>query len=134
MASAPGNIANTVSQVLSVLSQKFGTTGQYLWLAILKQQYIYGVFALLMSIIAFITGIVLIFAGRHWHKKLSTKDEDNYNRWDKDDDFWFWTFITIGVVICFAVFTGFLYPAITHLANPTYSAVEDIMNSGPNSN
>ena|SRR3990167_4666233 len=102
------NIPKTIEQILEVLAQKFGQTGEVLWKSIIAQQKIDAGFSLVWSVSALILGIIF---GNYLFINLLV--------------YWWlgWLPLLIGIIVCIAE----LRDSITAFCNPTYSALEDIL-------
>lgn len=108
---------------LEKVGQKLGLTADYLWPALIRQQYIDSVFSaliLILSIVALAKGIS--FATKHWHPDSDKKTYSIY----KNDHEGFW----IGALIVLGVFSiiGFIWFCcdFQDIFNPTYGALKDI--------
>lgn len=108
-------IPSVIENVLQILADKFGKTGEFLWKAILKQQYIDGITHLIEG---FIFTVILIFS---LVKALNYVNPNGFN-----DDFgptgWW-------VLSIFALFPTIILieTALGELINPEYAAINYIL-------
>lgn len=109
-----------MEESLILLAEKLGTTVEYLWPLMIKQQYVQVWHSVIPVILSTITGIASIKTTKYFCQKPN----DN-----EDDAVW----IGIGgimVLVSFAVFTiGICWFAsdLVDLMNPEYAALVDIL-------
>lgn len=108
-------IPSVIENVLQVLADKFGTTGAFLWKAILKQQIIDGVMEIVYMLIGSAISIFALNRGLNFvYEKFSNNDFGPF--------FWY-----VLAIISLGCAVGSLGSAISNLINPEYSALKDIL-------
>jgi hypothetical protein len=101
------NIPKVIEETLNVLSAKFGTTGELLWESIMKQQLIDGILNLFFCVLSVAVAIFVSMI-------TMTDEQDLWGLW-----------LVVGLAVLFFCIT--LSMSVSLLANPTKSALDDVM-------
>lgn len=107
------NIPKMIEATLSVLAEKFGSTGVHLWNVIIKQQSIDG----WISVIEVVVGFTLIFAVIiPWAKAIIS------HNWDSI------AWVSLGIItLLLGIFILYnIENAIKKFSNPEYTALESV--------
>lgn len=119
------NISKEVEQVLNVLAEKFGATGEHLWNVLVKQQYVdffvWAIPAILLTISTIIFAIYLC------KKKAWSVGGFIYEN-DFEDLFGV-IFAFLGLLCFIAIIISFI--TFGGLINPEYYALKEIMRMIP---
>lgn len=117
-------VGKAVADVLDVLAAKFGTTAAYLWGVMVKQQVVWGWWALGLALVCLTLCVVV---GRIAF--LATeKDAASDNERSKEDALGFRVLAVVFLTVAAMVSAGwFGYSAITSIANPEYAALKEVL-------
>lgn len=122
---------DNTKQALTMLAEKLGITGEYIWGVLLKQAYI-SLFTqiLLFSIVALVIYVLVRFAmGKMKTPKATDVNPYPVPAWGEEDRFVSWILIATGMIAILIWSLVILNTAITVLANPEYWALQKILNA-----
>lgn len=115
-------VPETVSKVLDVMAQKFGATGQYLWVVMVKYQVAMGVTSLAMAVLS---GLGMYIVYRIARRVAESKHMAEHGDFDDVAMVYF-----IAGLICIIPMIAFwinLYDAIPKLLAPEGAALQAVL-------
>lgn len=112
-----------LTELLTMLASKLGTTVEYLWTVLIKQATISGIQNIILSVVVTIPIIIFGVYLRYFIKNKE-KIEDGYN-----EEFYYVGLVvgTIISVVCVLVFAECINTAMTAFINPEFWALKEIL-------
>lgn len=124
MNEALGQAGELVQQVLQSIAQAMGTTVEYVWPLIVKQQFLEGLALLSVAML----GLVVIILAAFMVKWGTQCGSDRYLvAYKVDLDEWWPIGCTIAALVGLFVLFGCGIDAMYHLLNPEYMALTEVL-------
>lgn len=106
-----------VGDVLQQLADQLGTTVEYLWPILVRQQKIEGIFGLVIFSLLIITALIIL--KKTWNKKWETEGEPTVTGFAG-------AISCVVLVVCFLVLAIGGTTIISHIINPEFWALKEI--------